>query len=153
MSKLAAVFLAFSTVALVPLSPRDSVPPETPTHTGPTAPDVPVEVSGQVVVRMPAPDPPPAMSPYSRRRSIPPQDPGTPGGPEDAFVYLEAMGGAASAPEPTPEPAPVETPPPAAPEPEPTPEPEPAPEREEEPSATVPQPSAPDRPQGVDPQA
>ena len=52
-------------------------------------------LTGRVLVRSPAPDPPRAMSPYSRRRSIPPQDPGTPGGVEDAFVYLEPMDGVA----------------------------------------------------------
>jgi plastocyanin len=50
-------------------------------------------LTGHVEVRAPAADPPPAMSPYARRRSVPPQDPGTPGGAEDAFVYLERTDG------------------------------------------------------------
>lgn len=48
-------------------------------------------VSGQVVVRAAPAPPPTSMGPYSRRRATPPQNAGTPGGAEDAFVYLEPV--------------------------------------------------------------
>ena len=54
-------------------------------------------VSGRVVVSARTAAPPPALSPYARRRYQPPQPPGVPGGPEDAFVYLEPLDGAPAA--------------------------------------------------------
>jgi len=48
-------------------------------------------ISGRVVVSAPPQAPPTSLSPYARRRYQPPQQPGVPGGAEDAFVYLEAL--------------------------------------------------------------
>jgi hypothetical protein len=50
-------------------------------------------VSGRVEVSAGEPPPPGPPSAYARRRYVPPQAPGVPGGPEDAFVYLEPQGG------------------------------------------------------------
>lgn len=55
-------------------------------------------LSGRVTVASDPPSPPVTLSPYARRRYEPPQDPGTPGGSEDAFVYLIPMEGPAPAP-------------------------------------------------------
>ena len=56
-------------------------------------------VSGHVGMVAPDPDPPGALGAYARRRPVPPQTPGIPGGVEDAFVYLEPLGeGAGPAP-------------------------------------------------------
>jgi len=51
-------------------------------------------VSGRVEVVAGDPPPPAPLSAYARRRYVPPQTPGVPGGPEDAFVYLEPEGDA-----------------------------------------------------------
>lgn len=48
---------------------------------------------GRVTVSVDPPSPPVTLSPYARRRYEPPQEPGAPGGAEDAFVYLEALTG------------------------------------------------------------
>lgn len=49
-------------------------------------------LSGRVTVSADPPSPPVTLSPYARRRYEPPQEPGAPGGAEDAFVYLEPLG-------------------------------------------------------------
>jgi hypothetical protein len=60
---------------------------------GPPDPS-PARASVTGVVRITAPDAPPRtpQSAYARRRSVPPQEPGSPGGAEDAVVYLEPLG-------------------------------------------------------------
>ena len=71
-----------------------------PTAAGPSRLTQPVpraSVSGTVTVSADVPPPPSSLSPYARRRYMPPQSPGVPGGEEDAFVYLEPVGGAAAA--------------------------------------------------------
>jgi hypothetical protein len=50
-------------------------------------------VTGRVTVSAEPPAPPASLSPYARRRYMPPQSPGVPGGEEDAFVYAEPLGG------------------------------------------------------------
>lgn len=70
------------------------------------APPLPSEIAhpgsatlrGSVRVSAPSTSEPAPSSPYSRRRSVPPQNPGTPRGAEDAFVYLEALDGATPSP-------------------------------------------------------
>ena len=68
--------------------------PDPPRFSGVDSSTVRGSVSGRVVVSARAAAPPPALSPYARRRYQPPQPPGVPGGPEDAFVYLEPLDGA-----------------------------------------------------------
>ena len=48
-------------------------------------------LTGGVTVSADPPAPPASLSPYARRRYTPPQNPGVPGGEEDAFVYLEPL--------------------------------------------------------------
>lgn len=98
MSKSVAVVLGLFALAFSPPAPRHEVqgPGDPVAQRGPGAVRR-ASISGRVLVRAPAPDPPPAMSPYSRRRSVPPQEPGTPGGAEDAFVYLERTDAASPA--------------------------------------------------------
>jgi hypothetical protein len=48
-------------------------------------------VSGRVIVSTSTASPPATLSPYARRRYRPPQNPGVPGGAEDAVVYLEPL--------------------------------------------------------------
>ncbi|MEM7414960.1 MAG: hypothetical protein AAF389_05640 [Gemmatimonadota bacterium] len=57
---------------------------------------------GSVRVSAPSASAPAPSSPYSRRRSIPPQNPGTARGAEDAFVYLEPLDGPATSATPSP---------------------------------------------------
>ena len=51
----------------------------------------PGSVSGHVTMAAATTAPPSALSAYARRRPQPPQEPGVPGGLEDAIVYLEPI--------------------------------------------------------------
>lgn len=96
MSKPFGIVLACILASLVPADHEEPRAPRVPSHPGAATPSewtARASLTGRIVVRTPAPDPPPALSPYARRRSVPPQDPGTPGGAEDAFVYLERANG------------------------------------------------------------
>lgn len=97
MSHLFGIFLVWLVGAYGPLSTARAAPPIDVAPHSSSQPPTRATLTGRVVVRTPAPDPPPAMSPYARRRSVPPQDPGTAGGAEDAFVYLERTNGAPAA--------------------------------------------------------
>lgn len=61
-------------------------------------PAVRATLTGRVSVASRTERTPASLSPYARRRYAPPQDPGVPGGAEDAFVYLVPTAGATPAP-------------------------------------------------------